>query len=50
MAIFSKSAIQRSGLISGKSEPKSILCFSSVLAYWISVGEKYLGDQPERSI
>ena len=32
MLIFSKSASQRSGDIIGQSEPKSILCFNSVLA------------------
>lgn len=33
MAIFSKSAIHRSGVISGKSDPNSIFFFSSVFAY-----------------
>jgi len=47
---FSKSAIQRSGRITGLSLPKSTLFFSSVLAYWTSFASKYFGDQPERSM
>ena len=50
MSIFSKSASQRSGVISGKSEPKSTLFLSCVFAYWISWGAKYFGDQPDRSM
>src|SRR3954447_11570769 len=47
---FSKSASQRSGLITGKSEPKRTLSRSSELAYWTSCGGKYFGDQPDRSM
>src|SRR5690349_11632166 len=47
---FAKSAIHRSVVIIGWSEPKSILFFSSVFAYCTRIGGKYFGDQPERSI
>src|SRR6202011_4133795 len=50
MAIFSTSDIQRSGVSTGKSVPKSILCFSSVFAYWMRIGGKYFGDQPDKSM
>src|SRR3990172_7227311 len=46
----SKSASQRSGVISGKSEPKRTFVRSCVFAYLTSCGGKYFGDQPERSI
>src|SRR6185369_11119571 len=47
---FSNSASQRSGRITGLSLPNSTRSFSSVLAYWTSLGSKYLGDQPDKSI
>ena len=49
-SIFSTSDIQRSGVSTGKSVPKSILCFSSVFAYWMRIGGKYFGDHPDRSM
>src|SRR5215218_3789667 len=45
-----KSLSQRSGLITGKSEPNSTLSWSRVLAYWIREGEKYFAEKPERSM
>src|SRR6185437_7732025 len=45
-----KSVIQRSGVISGKSEPNSILRLSCELAYRTSCAGKYFGDQPDRSM
>src|SRR6266436_1450209 len=45
-----KSASQRSGVSSGKSEPNRTLSCSSVLAYCTSCGGKYFGDQPDRSM
>ena len=50
ISMFLKSASHRSGVIAGQSEPNSILCFRSVLAYCTRIGEKYFGDQPDRSI
>src|SRR5690606_15810873 len=50
IASFSKSAIHRSGRITGLSVPNSTRSFSSVFAYCTSFGSKYLGDQPDRSI
>ena len=50
IAMPSKSFIQRSGVITGKSEPNSTLSFSSEFAYWTSCGGKYFGDQPDRSM
>lgn len=47
---FSKSRIQRSGVIAGKSEPNSTLSRSSVLAYRTSSGGNYFGDQPDKSM
>src|SRR5579864_9211601 len=46
----SKSAIQRSAVIIGWSEPNNTLFLSRVLAYCTSSGGKYFGDHPERSI
>src|SRR4029453_3082411 len=50
IAMPSKSFIHRSGVMTGKSEPKSTLCFNSELAYCTSCGGKYFGDHPERSM
>src|SRR5262245_7683227 len=50
MLILAKSASQRSGVSTGKSEPNSILWRKRLLAYWIRLAGKYLGDHPERSM
>jgi hypothetical protein len=50
MSSFSKSDSQRSGVMAGQSEPNSILCFRIEFVYWIRIGGKYFGDQPDRSI
>ena len=50
MLRFSKSVIHRSGVITGKSVPNSTLCRSRLPAYCTSWGEKYFGDQPDRSM
>src|ERR1700735_1753205 len=50
IAILSKSAIQRSGVRTGKSVPNRTLSLSRVFAYWTRIGGKYLGDQPDRSM
>src|ERR1700722_4632835 len=50
MSSFSKSLSQRSGRITGQSEPNSTLWRNNVLAYLTRIGGKYFGDQPERSI
>ena len=47
---LAKSASQRSGVSSGKSDPNRTLSCSRVLAYCTSWGGKYFGDQPDRSI
>ena len=46
----SKSASQRSGVITGKSDPNSTLRLSRPLAARTSCGGKYFGDQPDRSM
>jgi len=50
IAIFSRSAIHRSGVSTGKSVPNSTLSFSSVFAYCTRMGGKYFGDHPDRSM
>ena len=50
MSSFSKSLNQRSGRMTGQSEPNSTLCFNNVFAYLTRIGGKYLGDQPDKSI
>ena len=50
MSSFAKSASQRSGVSSGKSEPNSTLSASSEFAYCTRIGGKYFGDHPDRSM
>jgi hypothetical protein len=47
MAIFSKSVSQRSGAISGLSEPNSTLCLSKVFAYYVSLGRRGIGKKSD---
>src|SRR5690606_10254031 len=50
MSRLSKSRRHRSGVSSGKSDPKSTLSCSSEFACCTSCGGKYFGDQPDRSM
>src|SRR5262249_53032738 len=50
MSSLSKSLNQRSGRMTGQSEPNSTLCFNKLFAYLTRIGGKYLGDQPDKSI
>src|SRR5581483_5881134 len=50
MSSLAKSASQRSGVSSGKSEPNSTLSCSSEFAYCTRIGGKYFGDHPDRSM
>src|ERR1700740_482797 len=49
MSSLSKSLNQRSGRMTGQSEPNSTLCFNNVFAYLTRIGGKYLGDQPDKA-